>query len=395
MDTDKEQMFEQLKQIGREIGIVPVKNPPHEDYRIEELIRLGITEKNFETDRRYNNVTQIASYLTDCPVSVINILGSDSQFCKLSSGLNEEQKNLTSEIPRDLSICQYVLSSPSEQLVIENLDEDDRTKNFHKLQAPINIKFYAGTPLVSSRGFALGTLCVFRPEPSTLNHSQRQGLRLLSDQIVTLIEQDNFSEVMDKQKTDSETTISTEPEGQYFSSATIMFTDFVGFTRLVENLQPGELLSSLTTFFSGFDQIITKHQLTKVKTIGDSYMCVGGVPDGKPTFVNDTCAAALDLLNFVEGSNMQNRILGKPDWPVRIGIHTGPLIAGYSAGNFDVWGDAVNIASRLESSGEAGKVHVSEATYDFLGTSASVTARGQIDLKNKGLMNTFFLEKLC
>ena len=123
-------------------------------------------------------------------------------------------------------------------------------------------------------------------------------------------------------------------------------------------------------------------------------MCVGGVPDGKSTFVNDTCAAALDLISFVEGSNMQNRILGKPDWPVRIGIHTGPLIAGYSAGNFDVWGDAVNIASRLESSGEPGKVHISEATYNFLENSASVTERGQIDLKNKGLMNTFFLERL-
>lgn len=151
----------------------------------------------------------------------------------------------------------------------------------------------------------------------------------------------------------------------------------------------------MNIFFRGFDQIIEKHRLKKVKTIGDAYMCVGGVPEGRPSHVQDTCAAALDLVQFVEGSNMQHRTLGKPEWPVRVGIHTGPVIAGYSGGNFDVWGDAVNIAARMEASGEAGRVHISEASRAFLDAAAEVEERGQIDLKNKGAMNTFFLQKLA
>ena len=394
MDAVKQEMFEQAKAQGLEAGIVPVSNPPDEEQRLDELKRLGLVEKDFESDRRFNNVTQIASYLTECPVSVINILSNDSQFCKLSSGVDVETKERLKQTPRDTSICQYVLATPGEQLIIEDIDEDERTRNFQNMPSASGIRFYAGTPLVSSRGYALGTLCVVDFEPSKLVHGQKEGLRLLSDQVVTLLEQGDVTAGRVAGENDSEADTGTDAKGEYFSSASIMFTDFVGFTRLVEKIQPGELLDTLNTFFKGFDQITAKHRLKKVKTIGDAYMCVGGVPEGRPTHIRDTCAAALDLVQFVEGSNIQHRTLGKPEWPIRVGIHTGPVIAGYSGGTFDVWGDAVNIAARMEASGEAGRVHISEASRAFLDSAADVVERGQTDLKNKGAMTTFFLQKL-
>ena len=395
MDPAKQEKFEQAKAEGLKHGIVPVLNPPDEDQRLDELERLGLVDKDFESDRRFNNVTQIASYLTECPVSVINILSNDSQLCKLSSGIDAETKEHLKQTPRDTSICQYVLDTPREQLIIEDIDEDERTRNFRNMPSAPGIRFYAGTPLVSSRGYALGTLCVVDFEPSSLVHGQKEGLRLLSDQVVTLLEQGDETAGQISGKRDPKPDTYTDARGEYFSSASILFTDFVGFTRLVEQIQPGELLDTLNIFFRGFDQIIEKHRLKKVKTIGDAYMCVGGVPEGRPSHVHDTCAAALDLVQFVEGSNMQHRTLGKPEWPVRVGIHTGPVIAGYSGGNFDVWGDAVNIAARMEASGEAGRVHISEASRAFLDAAAEVEERGQIDLKNKGAMNTFFLQKLA
>ena len=92
--------------------------------------------------------------------------------------------------------------------------------------------------------------------------------------------------------------------------------------------------------------------------------------------------AGIDLVRFVEGTNMQHRALGKSDWPIRVGIHTGPVIAGYSGGSFDVWGDTVNIAARMESSGDAGKVHISEMTRAFVDHSEKIVDRGMTDLNN-------------
>ena len=131
----------------------------------------------------------------------------------------------------------------------------------------------------------------------------------------------------------------------------------------MENSDPGELLETLNTFFSGFDRIISKHNVLKVKTVGDCYMCVGGIPSQQKTHAQEVCAAAIDLLKFVEGTNIQ---FAKPCWELRIGIHSGPVIAGTTGSTFDIWGDSVNIAARLESSSESGKIHISEKTKDYL-----------------------------
>ena len=180
-------------------------------------------------------------------------------------------------------------------------------------------------------------------------------------------------------------------QGQYYSATSILFADFVGFTNMVENSDPGELLETLNTFFMGFDRIISKHNVRKIKTVGDCYMCVSGIPSQQKTHANDVCAAAMDMLKFVEGTNIQYEALGKPRWELRIGIHSGPVIAGIAGNTFDIWGDAVNIAARLESSGESGKIHISEKTKDYLEGDGSFSPRGEVELKNKGTWSTYFL----
>ena len=123
-------------------------------------------------------------------------------------------------------------------------------------------------------------------------------------------------------------------------------------------------------------------------------MAVGGIPDGRQGHPKNACLAALDTVRAVSGLNIKREILGQLPWDIRVGVHTGPVIAGFSANGFDVWGDAVNLASRLESASEAGKVQISDTTRQFLGDAAVVRDRGQIDLKNKGKIQTYFLDKV-
>ena len=122
-------------------------------------------------------------------------------------------------------------------------------------------------------------------------------------------------------------------------------------------------------------------------------MCVSGIPVQKKEHAINICKLALDMNQFVQGINIQHEVLDKPIWNLRIGIHSGPIIASIKTNSLDIWGDSVNIASRIENSGYAGKIHISEQTANYLGDGFILEARGNIYLKNKGSWNTFFLNK--
>ena len=305
-------------------------------------------------------------------------------------GFSADQSAMAQELPREISVCQYSLQMPKEPPTNDDLFLDERTKNFQKLEAYSSLRFYAGSPLVTSKGYSIGTLCVLGTEPKKITHDQTEGLRILADLVVGSIEND-FLKKQDNGKKEARSFNQSESTFRYFSTSSILFADFVGFTKLVEKLEAGDLIETLTVFFKGFDRLAQKHNVTKVKTIGDCYMCVSGIPGQEREHALQMCAFALDMLKFVEGINIQHEVLEKPVWKLRIGIHSGPLIANFQAGAFDVWGDSVNIAARMESSGQAGKVHISEKTADHLDTEFSLSARGEVELKNKGYFQTFFL----
>ena len=381
-----------IAQQALKAGLHPVSDLAGESDRLAEISRLELEDKEVSNDRHLNNVTELACYLTERPRCTINLLTDKSQLSKNNHGFSLPERFLLKDIPRDISICQYVLEIPKEQLVIENVKEHEKTKNFHKMPMAPNVQFYAGTPIITTKGFTVGTLCVMDSRPGKIGHNQLEGLRLLSDQVSNILE---FSALLPSAGAGMAIgQQSSSMNGSYYSSASVLFTDFVGFTNITENIEPGELIEALDEFFTAFDLIISNHGLRKVKTIGDSYMAVGGVPEGRTGHAKDACEAALDIIQIVSALNLKSQVLGRPPWEIRVGVHTGPIIAGISSSGFDIWGDTVNVAARLETASEPGKVQISEATRRFLGEGVNVKDRGHIELKNMGKMQTFFLNGL-
>ena len=184
-------------------------------------------------------------------------------------------------------------------------------------------------------------------------------------------------------------------DARLFDEVTVLFTDFKGFTNYAEKMTPHELVKDIDECFKAFDQITGKYGIEKIKTIGDSYMCAGGLPVEKTTNPEDTVKAALEIRDFVLTGKQKKITEGKPFFEIRIGVHTGPVVAGIVGIKkfaYDIWGDTVNIASRMESSGEAGKVNISGSTYELVKDKFICTYRGKVEAKNKGMIDMYFVE---
>jgi class 3 adenylate cyclase len=181
----------------------------------------------------------------------------------------------------------------------------------------------------------------------------------------------------------------------FYESATVLFTDFIGFSAIAESLSPKELVNELNNCFIAFDSIIEKYQLEKIKTIGDAYMCAGGLPSKTETHATDVVLAGLEILQYMQQLNISQLARGLEPWKIRVGIHTGPVVAGVVGRKkfiYDIWGDAVNIASRLESCGEAGRLNISTSTFSLVHHHFSCFHRGKIKAKNKGEIDMYFVE---
>jgi len=177
---------------------------------------------------------------------------------------------------------------------------------------------------------------------------------------------------------------------KHFEQATILFTDFKGFTQASETMTPQDLVAELNTCFAAFDHIITARGIEKIKTIGDAYMCVGGLPDPKSSSPTAVVHAALEMQAFMIARKNERDAQGLPAFEMRVGIHTGPVVAGIvgvKKFQYDIWGDTVNTASRMESSGAVGEVNISEATYALVkdaiigedGVASTLPAQGRDD----------------
>jgi class 3 adenylate cyclase len=188
----------------------------------------------------------------------------------------------------------------------------------------------------------------------------------------------------------------------YYKNVTLMFIDFVGFTKIVENLSPKQLIDELSVCYVQFDKIMEKFGLEKLKTIGDAYMCACGLP--KPIIgqsenyaalqVVNTILAALEILDFINILKFTSQFKNKFFWGARIGIHSGSLVAGVIGEKrfaYDVWGDTVNLASRMESNGEEGKINVSHEVFNLSRDFFDFEPRGEIETKNKGKLPMYFV----
>ncbi len=179
-----------------------------------------------------------------------------------------------------------------------------------------------------------------------------------------------------------------------FPSTTVMFTDFVGFSKIAAALSPEKLVEELDYYFQAFDEITDRHRLEKIKTIGDSYMCAGGVPVANETHASDAVRAGLEICAFVKNSEAKSLARCGFAFAVRVGIHSGPVVAGVVGAKkfaFDIWGDSVNLAARMEQASEPNQVNISQNTFDLVGKQFACEHRGKISAKNRGEVDMYFV----
>ena len=179
-----------------------------------------------------------------------------------------------------------------------------------------------------------------------------------------------------------------------YDNVAVMFTDFKNFTKVAERLSPEALVGEIDFYFRKFDEIIGKYNIEKIKTIGDAYMCAAGVPLANPQAADDMVQAAIEIMDFVQLMIKERTLEGRETFNLRIGIHCGTVVAGIVGMKkfaFDIWGDTVNIAARMEQNSEAGRINISEATYVQIKDKVQCTHRGKIVAKNKGEIDMYFI----
>ena len=343
--------------------------PANETQRLGVVRALDILDT--APDIAYDEIGELAAQICQCPVAYISIMDDDRLWLKAKYGLPPD----LNQCPREISFCATTVCG-AEMIVAPDLREDSRFNQIPFVTGEPHFQFYCGIPLVTEEGYALGTLCVLDFEPRQLTFEQAESLRRLSHQVMTqlelrrkLIEFDQTVKQLDRAHTDlvtekarteellvnilpvsvaEELKKSGKVHPKYEPSATILFADFKGFTLLAERMEPVALIGLLDQYFTAFDEIVTRHGLEKLKTIGDAYMAVAGVPAANRRHSIDTCLAALELQAVTARMKAQREKMRLAALELRVGIHTGPVISGVVGRRkftFDIWGDAVNTAA--------------------------------------------------
>jgi len=232
--------------------------------------------------------------------------------------------------------------------------------------------------------------------------------RRLSREKATLVREKERSEALLHNILPVEVTEELKATGhanaRVFDEVTVLFSDFQQFTHISEQLPPEELVASLNEIFEAYDHIMTAHGLEKIKTVGDCYICAGGLQPSSGTQQTSgdqirhnavqVVRAAQAMMAFLEKFNARQTTAGKPAFEARTGIHTGTVIAGIVGVKkyaYDIWGDTVNIAARMEQSSEAGRINVSGSTYTLVNTEFPCTFRGKVEAKGKGAVDMYFV----
>ena len=390
--------------------------PDKEEERVAELEEYKILDTVPEA--AFDEITELAAEILQCPASFIEFMDGNRQWFKSKYGLPDDY----TETPRDIAVCSHTICQ-SDLLYVPDLSEDERFADNPLVSNAPNVRFYAGMPLITPNGHAIGTLCTVDFEKKELSINQQEALRRLSRQVVTQLElrrallemndavkkrDDMYAELQsERDKTDAlmgkilpksiaeEIKNNGKVSPQYFDEASILFSDIVGFTKLTETLPPNTLVDLLDQIFCKFDTIAAKHGVEKIKTIGDAYMCVAGINNDKEGHAENLCAMALEMRDYMQKANSQREKLRMPRWDIRVGIHSGPVISGVVGENkftFDIWGDAVNIASLMEQNSEPGRINISESTQYRVHQKFDLIDRGKIASSKKGNMAMFFLE---
>lgn len=368
----------------------------------------------------FDEITELAAQICGCPAALVSFVDASRQWMKAKYGLPAE----LSECPREISICAVTICN-NDVLYIPDLAQDQRFSANPLVTSEPNLRFYCGVPLITEDGYALGTICVIDFTPRELTFEQREAMRRLSRQTMVhlelrrellrrnemLLELKQARDTAVAEKAESERLLlnilppaiadelkaNAQVRSRYFDSATVIFIDFTGFTRLVETMEPASVINQLDQHFGRFDDIMANHRLEKLKTIGDAYLAAGGLPHPNRSHAIDAALAALQIQDHLAKLNRQREKLHLPAWQARIGINTGPVIAGVVGKHkftYDVWGNTVNIAERIEAAALPGRISISETTWQHIKARFETEPRGAVEVKHKGLVNMHFLNRI-
>jgi adenylate cyclase len=368
----------------------------------------------------YDEIAELAAQVCECPIGYISFVDDDRRWLKARYGLPSEVTNA----PRGATVCSTTICG-ADVLAVPDMTQDPRFDRVAVVVGDPHCRFYCGVPLITDEGYAPGTLCVMDFEPRRLTFEQTEALRRLSRQVLTLLELrrrliehnrtirelDQARNELAAQKARAEELLQNllpraiadelkkngRVQPRYIRSATVLFADVQGFTLLAERAEPAALIGLLDQYFTAFDDIVTRRGLEKIKTIGDAYMAVGGVPETGLQHPVDACLTALEMQATAARIKSRSEKMGLPALELRVGIHTGPVISGV-VGNrrftFDIWGHAVNTAAFMEAHCLPGRINVSDTVAGHAKALFELEARGAVEAKHERMHEMFLLNRL-
>ncbi len=376
---------------------------------------IPLFEKNIELDRKHNAKVDLAVSLSEYGAILLskNEFEKDLQIQKEVLGIIEQKKlyNVTEIISRIYpNVAKAYAANGNIALAYRYLDSanfakeaEEKSKSAillsgvqHKIDIEKHIselqkkeaelkhqKLYRNSLLV---GFAMLLLLVFFVLKN-LSNQKKSNIIISAEKLKSEMLLLNIlpAEVAEELKQ------SGMSEAKQYDNVSVLFTDFVGFTNVSEKLTPKELVAEVHHCFTAFDAIIERNGLEKIKTIGDAYLAVCGMPNEDKEHAKKTVQTALEIMDFVNKREVEGGY-----FKMRIGINSGPVVAGIVGIKkfaYDIWGDTVNTAARMEQNGENGKVNISGSTYELVKSDFKFVYRGKIAAKNKGEVDMYFVER--
>lgn len=323
-----------------------------------------------------------------CLYDTYKSMGDGNQALKYHELLTSIEDSLhieeTSKKLQQMEFAKQVLKDSIAQIETDRLVLEAHQEEVRKKDRTRNISFGIGGLVLLLAGGLYSRLRYVRKSKATLQVEKDRSDNLL----LNILPEEIAQELKEKGKADA----------RDFDLVSILFTDFKGFTEQSAKLSAQDLVSEINTCFEAFDGIMEKYKIEKIKTIGDAYMAAGGLPVPTDDSVKNTVLAALEMQVFIDDRKKTQDARGLPAFEMRVGIHTGPVVAGIvgvKKFQYDIWGDTVNTASRMESAGQVDKVNISQATYELIKDESQFAfeSRGKIEAKGKGEMEMYFATK--